>query len=417
MLLSKPVLYFFIPFVFISNIFCSSPNKYKQSLDTTASSIQNPIEKFNPTIQPGAHRLNKYLGLLKNKKIGLVVNPTSCIYKTHLVDTLKNLGIHIEIIFAPEHGFRGDADAGEHISTYTDTKTQLKVQSLYGKNNKPSAEQLKNIDILVFDIQDVGTRFYTFLSTMVLCMEACAENKLPFLILDRPNPNGDYIAGPLLDLKYKSFVGLLPIPIVHGCTLGEMAKMIQGEKWLKDSMQCILHIIPCENYTHDSIYNLPIKPSPNLPTLRSIRLYPSLCLFEGTNISVGRGTPMPFEQIGAPFLKNKFEYSFTPISIVGAAKDPMHKNKVCYGINLQNASIDNTTFTLQYLYDMYHATDSVSLFFIENNFFEKLVGKAYVREEIKKGTSYIDIEKRIQAELYPYIQTRKNYLLYPDFTK
>lgn len=417
MLLSKPVLYFLIPFVLISNIFCSSPTKYNQSLDSITSVTTPNKEEVSLTIQPGAHRLDKYLSLLKNKKVGLVVNPTSCINKTHLVDTLKSLGIQIEVIFAPEHGFRGDADAGEHITSYTDSRTRLKVYSLYGKNNKPTPEQLKNIDVLVFDIQDVGTRFYTFLSTMVLCMEASAENNIPFLVLDRPNPNGDYIAGPILDLKYKSFVGMLPIPIVHGCTLGEMAKMINGEKWLKDSLQCTLNVIPCENYTHDSIYQLPVRPSPNLPTLRSIRLYPSLCLFEGTNISVGRGTTLPFEQIGAPFLKNKFDYTFTPVSIVGAAKDPMHKNNVCYGINLHNASIENSKFTLKYLYDMYHATDTVSMFFIENNFFEKLAGKAYVREEIKKGTSYLELEKRIQQELTPFILMRKKYLLYTDFTK
>ena len=254
----------------------------------------------------GANQTDIYLALLKNKKVGIVANQTSIIFKTengytHIVDSLLNLNVDIKKVFAPEHGFRGKADAGEHIKDGIDTKTNLPIVSLYGNNKKPKPEQLQNIDILIFDIRDVGARFYTYISTLHYVMEACAEANIPILILDRPNPNGHYIDGPVLDLRYKSFVGMHPVPIVHGMTIGEYANMINGEQWLQDSMQCNINVIPIKNYKHSTPYNLPIKPSPNLPNNKSITLYPSLCLFEGTNVSVGRGTDTQFQIFGSPF--------------------------------------------------------------------------------------------------------------------
>ncbi|HEY8399691.1 MAG TPA: DUF1343 domain-containing protein, partial [Cytophagaceae bacterium] len=301
----------------------------------------------------GAEQLEQYLSLLKNKNVALVVNQTSVVGKTHLVDTLLSLGIKVRKIFSPEHGFRGDADAGERVNNEIDAKTGLPIVSLYGNNKKPNKESLKDVDIVIFDIQDVGVRFFTYISTMHYIMEACAENNKKVLILDRPNPNGHYVDGPVLDLKHKSFVGMHPIPIVHGLTVGELAMMINGEKWLDSGRTCDLQVIKVKNYDHKKRYSLPVKPSPNLPNDLSIQLYPHLCLFEGTTLSVGRGTEFPFQVVGHPN-KAYGTFQFTPKSIPGMAKSPLHENKVCYGIDLRSLSGEESGFQLKYIMELYN---------------------------------------------------------------
>jgi uncharacterized protein YbbC (DUF1343 family) len=318
-------------------------------------------------------------------------------------------GVKITTIFAPEHGFRGEADAGAYVKDAKDTKTGLPIVSLYGKNKKPSAEQLTNVDVLVFDIQDVGTRFYTYISTMHYIMEAAAEQNKEVLILDRPNPNGNYIDGPVLEPEHKSFVGMHPIPIVHGLTVGELANMINGEKWLEGQRQAKITVIPVSNYNHNLPYTLPVKPSPNLPNQQAILLYPSLCLFEGTNVSVGRGTPMPFQVIGSPYYKFK-DFSFTPVSTPGATEPP-YKNQVCYGKDLTDPTIAQP-FTLAYLIDFYKNSTQQDKFF--NNFFEKLAGTSELRKQIIAGKTEAEIRASWEPALANYKTLRKKYLLYPD---
>ncbi|MFN8415814.1 MAG: DUF1343 domain-containing protein [Cytophagaceae bacterium] len=369
-------------------------------------------------LKTGAEQLELYLHLLKDKRVGLLVNTTSVIGKTHLVDTLQKLGVNIQLIFAPEHGFRGDADAGEHVASYTDPKTKLPVISLYGNNKKPAATDIAKIDVLIFDIQDVGVRFYTYLSSLYYAMESCSENNKLLLVLDRPNPNNHYVDGPVLDLKYKSFIGILPVPIVYGLTLGEMTGMINGEKWLKDSLHCKVKVIPLKNYTHTTFYHLDIKPSPNLPNDLSIRLYPSLGLFEGTKISMGRGTQQAFQIYGSP--KSKGSYTFTPISIQGMAKNPPYENQLCMGVNLISNNISTDTlqtyrFTLKYIIDAINNYTPKEEFFIENNFFEKLAGNNQLRQQIKNGVSEADIRKTWEPDLSSYKSKRVKYLLYKDF--
>ncbi len=359
-------------------------------------------------IIPGAHQIGKYLPMLTGKSIALVVNQTSTIENTHLVDTLKSLGVNIKTVFAPEHGFRGDADAGAVVKSGRDEKTGLPIISLYGKNKKPLPEQLKEIDIVIFDIQDVGTRFYTYISTMHYVMEACAEQDKKLIILDRPNPNGMYIDGPVLKMQNKSFVGMHPIPILHGLTVAELALMINGEKWLNQELTCEVEIIKVANYSHDKSYSLPIAPSPNLPNDLSIKLYPSLCLFEGTVISVGRGTLKPFQQIGHPDL-TKFNHEFTPVSIEGASSYPPYKNQKCYGQLFQQDSIQGG-FNLKYLIDMYTAFDDQSTFF--NSFFIKLAGTGQLQEQIIAGFSENEIKLTWKKDLEDYNKLRKKYLLY-----
>lgn len=366
------------------------------------------------SIVTGAEQISSYLPLLSQKRVGLIVNHTSRIGNSHLVDTLRSLGVDIQLIFAPEHGFRGDADAGEYISSYIDKKTGIPVVSLYGSYKKPSASDLNKIDILIFDIQDVGVRFYTYLSTLVYAMESCAENKKLLLLLDRPNPNNDYVDGPVLDLQYKSFVGMLPIPIVYGLTLGEISKMINEEHWLTDSLKCTIKVIPLLHYTHTTFYSVPIKPSPNLPNDLSIRLYPSLCLFEGTNISVGRGTTSPFQLYGSPLSKGSF--SFTPKSIPGMSKSPLHENKTCYGVLIDTTkSLSERTFSLSYIVDAYNNYTAPESFFIHNNFFEKLSGNNKLRQQIIQGKTEQEIRLSWEKDLNLYKLKRKKYLLYKDF--
>lgn len=367
------------------------------------------------TLQVGAEQLELYLPLIKDKKVGLLVNATSVVGTTHLVDTLQKLGVNIQLIFAPEHGFRGDADAGEHVASYTDPKTKLPVISLYGNNKKPAALDMAKIDILIFDIQDVGVRFYTYLSSLYYAMESCSENNKQLIVLDRPNPNNHYVDGPVLDLKYKSFIGIVPVPIVYGLTLGEMSQMINGEKWLKDSIQCNLKVIPVKNYTHTTFYHLNIKPSPNLPNDLSIRLYPSLGLFEGTKISVGRGTQDAFQIYGSP--KSKGNYTFKPVSIPGMAKTPPYENTQCWGENLMddNIVLQDYRFTLQHIIDAFNNYTPKEEFFIENNFFEKLAGNNQLRSQIKNGLSELEIRKTWEKDIKSYQTKRVKYLLYKDF--
>ncbi|MBC7847701.1 MAG: DUF1343 domain-containing protein [Flavobacterium sp.] len=368
------------------------------------NSYSNPLEK----IKTGADNFENYLPLLKNKNIGIVTNQTGILTnKMHLVDFLIEKKVTIKTIFAPEHGFRGTADAGEHITDAKDTKTGLSIISLYGENRKPKPEQLKGIEVMIFDLQDVGARFYTYISTLHYVMEACAENNIPLIVLDRPNPNGAIIDGPILEKEYTSFVGMHPIPILHGMTIGEYAKMINGEKWLKKSSNCKLTVIPCVNYNHKMHYSLPVKPSPNLPNDQSINLYASLCLFEGTNISVGRGTEKQFQIFGSPFLP-KSQFNFTPKPNFGA-KEPLYNGQICYGEDL-------TTFKklhrleLQWLISSYKMTREKTKFF--NSFFTKLAGTKKLQQQIENGTSEKAIRKSWEKGLKEYKIMRAKYLIY-----
>ncbi|MBI3233688.1 MAG: DUF1343 domain-containing protein, partial [Bacteroidetes bacterium] len=350
------------------------------------SSAQTPI-------LTGSQRVSEYLPLLNNKRVAMVVNQTSVVYKMHLVDSLKLAKVNIVKIFAPEHGFRGDVEAGGKVDSYIDKKSKLKVVSLYGNHTKPTAEDLADVDVVIFDIQDVGCRFYTFLSTLQLTMEACAENNKKLILLDRPNPNGFYIDGPVLEPQYKSFVGMLPIPIVHGMTLGELANMMNAEKWLKDSAHCDITIIPCFGYTHSVMYKLPIPPSPNLKTMDAIYLYPSLCLFEGTDVSVGRGTSKPFEYIGKPGFEDG-RITFKPKSIKGVAENPPYKDLECKGFDVgsfaQNYIINSRKLYLLWLQGFYQKSDTAKFF---NNFFDKLAGNDKLRNQIMNNVPIADIYK------------------------
>ncbi len=360
----------------------------------------------------GAAQFSSYLPLLKGKNIALIVNQTSMVGSSHLVDTLLLLDVAIKKIFAPEHGFRGMADAGEHVKNGIDSKTNIPIISLYGKHKKPNIEDLEDIDVVVFDIQDVGVRFYTYISTMHYVMEACAEQNKKFIVLDRPNPNGHYIAGPVLDVKFKSFVGMHPIPIVHGLTVGELAKMINGEQWLANNKVCNLSVIKMKGYTHNTAYTLPIKPSPNLPNKRAIDLYPSLCLLEPTIMSIGRGTTFPFQVVGNPD-STYGTFKFKPISIKGASKYPKHKNLTCFGKDLRT-NPESTNFTISWLLKYYHKNPS-SAFFTSPSFFDKLAGSSSLRIQILEGASQAKIEASWQIGLKKYEIMRTQYLLYQDF--
>lgn len=383
----------------------------------TAFSINGPGHKDKTKSKalaiPVADKPEVYLPLLKDKKIGLVVNQTSVLTQKnnlHLVDFLLSENVLIQKVFVPEHGFRGDADAGEMVKNDTDKKTGLPLISLYGDNKKPSPISLADVDLLVFDVQDVGLRFYTYISTLHYLMEACAENGKPLLILDRPNPNADYMDGPILKKEFSSFVGMHPIPVVHGLTVGELAQMINGEGWLKNGIKADLQVLPAENWNHSLAYSLPIKPSPNLPNDLSIRLYPSLCFFEGTDISVGRGTYFPFQVFGAPDPKLG-EFSFTPKSIQGMSKNPPHENKECFGTDLRQEPLTHT-FTLDYLLDMYQKSGKKEAFF--NNFFDKLAGTDQLKKDIIAGKSETEIRNSWKKGLNKYKQMRERYLLYRD---
>lgn len=362
---------------------------------------------LEPSLSVGAEQFEKYLPLLGDKRVALVVNHTSIVGDTHLADTLMALGVKLSKIFAPEHGFRGTADPGEHVDDGLDRKLGLPVVSLYGANRKPKAEQLTDTDVVVFDIQDVGTRFYTYISTLHYVMEACAENNKKLIVLDRPNPNS-FVDGPVLDTAFRSFVGMHPIPVVHGLTVGELAKMVNGEGWLKGKLKCELEVIPVINWTRDEFYSCPVRPSPNLPNDQSIRLYPSLCFFEGTVISVGRGTQTPFQMIGHPLLKD-MPYQFTPVSIEGMMKNPAFENETCYGIDLRNVPVERR-LNIQYVIDMYNAFPEKDKFF--NNYFNTLAGNSTLRKKIEEGASEAEIRESWQPGLEQYLEMRGKYLIY-----
>ncbi len=390
------------------------------SFQTASCQVNNDLKLDNKNIKHsiivGAERTNLYISLLKNKNIAIVANQSSRILNTSLIDSLLELNIDIKEVMSPEHGFRGNIGAGEHIKDRKDQCTGLPIISLYGSHKKPTKDDLNGIDILIFDLQDVGTRFYTYLSTLNLCMEACAENSIQLIILDRPNPNGYYIDGPILQKKYKSFVGMNAIPIVHGMTLGELALMINGEHWLKDSLKCDLKVIKVKNYDHSMSYNLPVRPSPNLPNNIAINLYPSLCLFEGTVISIGRGTNNPFQVYGHPSFKN-YDTIFTPNPITHAAPHPKLEGKECKGYNLHyyNNEIakNKASIQLSWLIDAYNQIGSKEKFF--TSFFSKLAGNNKLQKQIKAGLSEAEIKESWKNELDDFKKIRKKYLLYKDF--
>lgn len=353
----------------------------------------------------GINNLDAIILETKNKNIAVVGNQTSVIQNTHLVDTLLELGVKVKLVFSPEHGFRGVEDAGAHINNEIDQRTGLQIFSLHGENKKPSINQLKNIDIIIFDIQDVGARFYTYISTLHYVLEAASEQNIQVLVLDRPNPNGHYIDGPILEEKFKSFIGMHPIPIVHAMTIGEYAKMIIGEKWIENT--CDLKVIEMVNYNRSEIYDLPIKPSPNLPNKRAVNLYPSLCLFERTTISIGRGTNYPFQHYGAPFIKSS--YSFSPKSGPGS-KYPKHENKICYGINLRYQKNILNSLNINWLIKCYNQSLDKEKFFTLN--FDKLAGTDQLRKQITSGVSAEKIKESWQEGLTKFKKTRAKYLIY-----
>lgn len=364
----------------------------------------------------GAARTELYFSMLKGKSIAVVANATSVIGTTHLVDSLLRAGFRIVRIFAPEHGFRGTADAGEEFSSTADPETGISIVSLYGEKLKPSPRDLEGIDMVVFDIQDVGVRFFTYLSTLSYVMEACAGAHIPVLLLDRPNPNGFYVDGPVLEKKFRSFVGLHPVPIVYGMTIGEYARMINGEGWLKKGIRCQLTVIPCLGYDHTWNGSLPVRPSPNLPTQRSVLLYPSVCLFEGTLMNVGRGTEFPFEVFGCPGFP-VCEIRYTPRSIPGMSKDPLHLGRECCGVDLRHENmkelVQHRELVLDWLFLAYNKSLQKDSFF--NSYFNTLAGTASLKEQIMAGWSAARIRKSWEGPLANFMVIRKKYLLYPDF--
>ena len=367
------------------------------------------------TILPGAYLTTDYISLLKGKKVAIIANKTSLINNTHLVDTLIASGIDVVKIFGPEHGFRGDQPDGKEVDNSIDPKTGIEIVSLYGNHRKPTPGDLENIEIVVFDIQDVGVRFYTYISTLTLVMEACAEGNIPLIITDRPNPNGFYVDGPILDTAFSSFVGMHPVPIVYGMTVAEYASMVNGEKWLQGGKTCELTVIKCKNYTHKSLYQLPISPSPNLQDMKSVYLYPSLCLFEGTVVSVGRGTESPFKVYGHPMLPCG-SYSFTPIPIVGVSEDPPLKGQLCCGQNLiKQAELisKDGKLELSWLLDAYNTLCPQTDFF--KPYFDKLAGSALLRQQIEAGMNEKEIRQSWQTGLQEFKKIREKYLLYDDF--
>jgi uncharacterized protein YbbC (DUF1343 family) len=403
---------------------CNAQNNVKQK------TLNTDQEK----ILSGAERINVYLPLIKGRKVGIFANQTSMVGNSHLVDTLRKLGVNIKVIFGPEHGFRGTASAGEKIGNYTDEKTGIPVISLYGNKRRPSPEDLKDVDLLIFDIQDVGVRFYTYISSLQEYMEAAFENSKPLMILDRPNPNGFYVDGPVLDTKFKSFIGMQPIPIVYGMTIGEYAFMIAGEKWLSEKANAKhdyyrtaqnspdtpfhFQVIKCQNYTHTSKYVLPVKPSPNIPEIQSIYLYPSTCLFEGTALSEGRGTEKPFQIFGHPSLPKNL-YQFVPKPNEGA-KSSKHYFQTCYGWNLHGTPEEvlkkvDGKIQLKWLFEAYRLFPGKDSFFLKSNFFYRLAGNDILMQQIKDGKTEEEIRKSWEPALGEFKKIRKKYLLYTDF--
>ncbi|NQX52458.1 DUF1343 domain-containing protein [Pedobacter panaciterrae] len=391
------------------------PNPYK----VKAENFDKPKAE---ELRTGAEQTELYVPYLKGKRVGMVVNPTSIIGKETTVDSLLALGVKVVKIFGPEHGFRGDASNGTSVDDEIDKKTGIKVVSLYGKHSAPTAADLADIDVMIFDIQDVGVRFYTYINTLQHVMEACATNKKEVLILDRPNPNGFYIDGPILEPQHKSGIGLKPIPVVHGLTVGEYAQMLNGEGWLDNKLKCKIKVIKVANYTHDTPYELPIKPSPNLNTAQSILLYPTTCLFEGTYLNHGRGTMFPFTIVGSPFLKDKYTFSFTPKSIKGMSESPLFMNQLCYGLDLREYDVNEfrkeKKIKLSWLIELYKASPNKADFFNSKlskqmGTIEKLIGVSSFRAQIIAGKSEEEIRASWEPGLSNYKTMRKKYLLYP----
>lgn len=379
-------------------------------------------QTFQKQIVTGADQTDKYLPYLKGKRVAVLANPTTIIGKKHLVDSLLSRGVNIVKVFGPEHGFRGKASAGVKVSDEKDPATGVPVVSLYGNKRKPTKADLANVDLMIFDIQDVGCRFYTYINVLSHIMEACAENNKELLILDRPNPNGYLVDGPILDMKYKSGIGIFPIPIAHGMTIAEFAQMINGEGWLPNKLKCKLKIIKVANYKHDMAYTLPVAPSPNLNTQQAIMLYPSTCLFEGTALNHGRGTYFPFTVFGSPLLKGKYTFSFTPKSIPGMAEKPLHMNKECFGLDLRQYDINQLRKTkrinIQWMKELYAAFPDKEKFFDRSQSdqmgdINKLSGNALLKEQIIKGTPDEEIYASWEPGLSNYKTMRKKYLLYP----
>ncbi|WP_367757023.1 exo-beta-N-acetylmuramidase NamZ domain-containing protein [Flavobacterium sp. WC2430] len=418
LLFLKKISFTIIPFILL--FACSSAMDKKKTSnwdwtkDTIATAVypkmdilQNKADNLL-SIKTGADNFELYLPMLKNKKVGIVTNQSGILSnKIHLVDFLLSKNIDVQNIFAPEHGFRGTADAGQHIVDGKDSKTGLSIISLYGDNKKPKTDQLTGIDIMVFDLQDVGARFYTYISSLHYIMEACAENNIPLLILDRPNPNGGIVDGPILEKEFTSFVGMHPVPLLHGMTIGEYAQMINGEKWLKNRVQCKLTVIPCSNYNHNLSYSLPVKPSPNLPNDQAVNLYASLCLFEGTNVSVGRGTEQQFQIYGSPFLP-KSNFSFIPKPNIGA-QNPIYNGVICYGEDLSAIAKVNQ-LELKWIIKAYKNTDDKSKFF--NSFFTKLAGTKKLQAQIENNIPEVEIRASWKEGLLNFKEMREKYLIY-----
>jgi uncharacterized protein YbbC (DUF1343 family) len=380
------------------------------------------ISFTQPAIKTGAEQTERYLPLLKGKRVAIMANQTSIIGPSHLVDSLVKLGVNIVKVFGPEHGFRGNASAGVHVADETDVATGIPVVSLYGKKNKPGKEDLADVDILIYDLQDVGVRFYTNINALARLMEACAENGKEMLLLDRPNPNGYLVDGPVLDMKYKSGIGMFPVPMAHGLTVGEFAQMSNGEGWLKDKLKCKITIIPVANYNHDMPYTLPVKPSPNLNTQQAILLYPSTCMFEGVYLNHGRGTYFPFTVIGSPELKDLYSFSYTPTGIKGMAETPLFMDQVCYGIDLRNYDVNllrkTRQINLEWIIELYRNHPHKEKFFdskLSNQMgtIEKLIGSGEFRQQIINGKPEHEIRASWEPGLSQYKEMRKKYLLYP----
>ncbi len=385
------------------------------------SSSRPADDNDKKTLLTGADQVTRYLPYLKGKRVGLLANNTSIIGNKSIADSLKALGVDIRMIFGPEHGFRGNASNGAHVGDEVDPATGIQVISLYGNKRKPSAEEMKAIDIMIFDIQDVGCRFYTYINKLADIMEACAESGKELLILDRPNPNG-YVDGPVLDMKLKSGIGKFPIPITHGLTIGEFARMINGEGWLPGKQQCKIKIITVQHYAHNMDYTLPVAPSPNLNTQQSILLYPSLCLFEGTIVSQGRGTYMPFTVLGSPALKGIYQFSFTPVSIPGMSETPLHQDQTCYGLDLRQYDMTalrhNGRINIKWMIELYKAYPVKDKFFDRSQSkqmgdIDKLSGTTLFKQQIIAGKPEADIRKSWEPKLSAYKAMRKKYLLYP----
>jgi uncharacterized protein YbbC (DUF1343 family) len=404
----------FFPFLIVAFSLCISCNSQKQP--------QSPAIVANGQIKTGADQTEKYLPYLKDKRVAILANLTTIIGQTHLVDSLKTLGVNIVKVFGPEHGFRGNASAGTHVADETDAVTGIPVISLYGEKNKPTKEDLAGVDVMIYDLQDVGCRFYTNINALSRLMEACYENGKELMILDRPNPNGYLIDGPILDMKFKSGIGMFPIPISHGLTVGEFAQMANGEGWLTNKVKCNLRIIKVANYNHDMPYTLPVSPSPNLNTQQSVLLYPSTCLFEGIYLNHGRGTYYPFTVLGSPDLKGIYEFSYTPTSIKGMAETPLHMDKVCYGLDLRKYDVNllrqSKQINIQWVIELYKAYPYKEKFFDsklskEMGTIETRVGNALFRQQIIAGKTEKEIRESWEPGLSDYKQMRKKYLLYP----